>query len=650
MTSRPEKSTKRIILFLILLIIEGLAALGIFLSIQSMGKNAVLFGYSLSRLVLAIIFMILLAALGWMLVNSINEKEWLDRQVARMDGLLVSHDTLIPAAVILLFLSLIGAAAITAARAPINFDTVLLLEKISPQAPGRFQFAQTIIKGVEPFLAWSALATLQAFFLLLVLYPYNFVDKWKNGALLKVLSVLAILIFTVWHWLVLLFQFETLLKIPGWKWYFEVKPFQSSHWIFAGLFTAAILGTVLAWKVRQKPWLSLVILAGLGCALQIGFGFIEGQGFESLRVIYSNSVFNNYAEAASRRPDFLEALTNYEELYGGDWYLGTKPPGVILVYNLVQRAAELIQGQNSYAGRFYQLTSVIARLFPMASMLVLIPLYHFNRSFSNDKADDLLPGMLLVFAPTMVLIPLFLDQALYPWLFVAVLLIVQRSIHTQSTRLAFLAGLAGYLALYFSFSMAVLLPLSALWILFNPLVQPRQDHWKWQITLKMLLGWGAGLLIGFLLLRLVLNYDILVRFTAAMQQHRLAKNYEPGIQQVINSLFLNNAEFLTWNSIPLIFSAIFALIQSIKRLLQKRVLPLDGLTMPFLVTYFLLNFTGQTDGEVQRLWLFMLPVVCIYAAGFASSLFKNKISGILLVIILELITTFLLFKFQNFYG
>ncbi len=650
MTTTPEKIKRAIFLLLILLILEGLAALGVFLSVQSMGKNAVLFGYSLSRLVMASLFLFVLAALAWMVVNSKKGDGWLACQLAKIYRQFNTGDHLVPAAGTLFFLFLLGTAVIIAARLVVNFDMVLLLEKISPQAPGQFQFAQSIIKIVEPFLAWAALAALQAFIFLLIRFPAGFTEKWKNGALLKAFCVLAILVVTIWHWLILFFQLETLLRIPGWKWYFEVKSFLPSHWIFAGLFTAALLFTLLAWRVRQRIWLALVLLAVLGAGLQIGFGFIEGQGFESLRVIYSNSVFNNYAEAAARRPDFLEALLNYEQLYGDDWYLGTKPPGVILVYNLVQRSAELFQEQGGYAGRFYQLTSVIAHLFPLLSMLVLIPLYHFNKSFSKIREDALLPGMLLVSAPTMILIPLFLDQALYPLMFMAVLLIVQRSLNIESLRLAFLAGLAGYLALYFSFSMLVLLPLSALWILFNPLLQKQPDHRFWQTGLKMLLCWGAGLIIGFVLLRIMLDYDILVRFTHAMQQHRLAKNYDPGIQQVFNSLILNNAEFLTWNGIPLVFAAVIGMVQSIKRLLKKSPLPLDGLTVPFLITFVVLNFTGQTDGEVQRLWLFMLPVVCTYAAGFASSLYKNKISGILLVVILELITTFFLFKFQNFYG
>ena len=134
----------------------------------------------------------------------------------------------------------------------------------------------------------------------------------------------------------------------------------------------------------------------------------------------------------------------------------------------------------------------------------------------------------------------------------------------------------------------------------------------------------------------------------AMQQHRVAKSYDPGIAQILNSLVLNNVEVLTWNGIPLILLAVYALFRSARRLTNNQSLPLDGLTVPLVVTYIILNFTGQTDGEVQRLWLFMLPLWSIYSAEFARTLTSRKITGISLIVTLELITTFLCLNFKIF--
>ncbi len=635
-------------LFFGALLIEGWIALMFFLSLQSMQKNAILFGYSLSRLLLAGLFVCLLVIISWLLIKSFQKEDFRSRLLEWVDVQLITRNKLMLVSFGLFFASLLGVTAILAANTPLVFDTVRHLEKISPNAPAGYQQAQTAIRQVEPLAVWFILACLQSLALLIWVYTGNFAEKLRDGSLTKAAMILIILAGTLWHWMILYFQLEVMLKIPGWKWYFLVKEYTPGHWLFLALFILALAGIQLAWKFRRMVWLSLGILIILGYMMQVGFGFIEGEGFESLRVIYSNSVFNNYAEAASRQPDFLGSLINYEEGYAGDWYLGTKPPGVLLIYNLVQRASEFIDSPGGYAGRFFQLTSVIAFTFPLLSMMVLIPLYFFTRNLLQPDEDAILPGILLIFCPTMILIPLFLDQALYPLIFIMVLVLLQKGILSQSYKTTLLAGLASYLALYFGFSMVVLLPLSVLWIICNQLFIRKGE--KWDKTLSMLVGWGVGLLAGYIILRVLLNYDIFIRFTNAMQQHRLAKNYDPGIGQILNSLILNNVEFLTWNGIPLITLAVYALFRSARRLINNQSLPLDGLTVPLVVTYIILNFTGQTDGEVQRLWLFMLPVWSIYTAEVARTLTNRKINGITLIVTLELITTFLLFKFQNFYG
>jgi uncharacterized membrane protein YoaK (UPF0700 family) len=69
-----------------------------------------------------------------------------------------------------------------------------------------------------------------------------------------------------------------------------------------------------------------------------------------------------------------------------------------------------------------------------------------------------------------------------------------------------------------------------------------------------------------------------------------------------------------------------------------------------MVTYLAVGLLGQTNGEVQRLWLFMVPLVCLFVAEETQTLFKRRESGIVLVVILQLVTLFLTVKFQDFYG
>ena len=158
----------------------------------------------------------------------------------------------------------------------------------------------------------------------------------------KVLVFLAVMGMVVYHWSILLFRLKIFLVIPGWKWYFTVKEGSAWQWLIVPLIFSSLLVTFLVLKFpghRVRNW--LLILA-LGYSLQVGFGFMEGQGFESLRLKYADSIFNRYAEVASYEPDPRAVLTYYEKLYERDGWLGTKPPGVLLVYVAVQKMAGLV--------------------------------------------------------------------------------------------------------------------------------------------------------------------------------------------------------------------------------------------------------------------------------------------------------------------
>ena len=92
------------------------------------------------------------------------------------------------------------------------------------------------------------------------------------------------------------------------------------------------------------------------------------------------------------------------------------------------------------------------------------------------------------------------------------------------------------------------------------------------------------------------------------------------------------------------------LVRSGYAFLQRRASSLDGLMAAFMVTYLALGLLGQTRGEVQRLWLFMVPLVCLFVAEETQTLFKRREGGMVLVVCLQLVTLFLTAKFQDFYG
>ncbi len=104
-------------------------------------------------------------------------------------------------------------------------------------------------------------------------------------------------------------------------------------------------------------------------------------------------------------------------------------------------------------------------------------------------------------------------------------------------------------------------------------------------------------------------------------------------------------EFVTWSGPALILLFLSALPVYLRRPTRA-----GGLLLAFLLTYLALNLLGQTHGEVQRLWIFLLPPVCLYAAPQTRKLFPRAFPGVALALTLQLLTALLTYAFQDFYG
>ncbi len=182
--------------------------------------------------------------------------------------------------------------------------------------------------------------------------------------------------------------------------------------------------------------------------------------------------------------------------YGDDWYLGTKPPGVLAVYILTEKAASIFLPAADSAGRFLSLTTFAAYVFPFLAFLLLLPLYRLARGLSLTEQEGLLAAALYVAVPSVLLIPLFLDQVLYPLIFISVLLLAWYAWEKKSWPLALLTGAAVYLALYLGFSLLALVPLIPLWFGLQTLLH-RDEH-PIKESIKLGLAFAAGLLAAFL--------------------------------------------------------------------------------------------------------------------------------------------------------
>ena len=134
-----------------------------------------------------------------------------------------------------------------------------------------------------------------------------------------------------------------------------------------------------------------------------------------------------------------------------------------------------------------------------------------------------------------------------------------------------------------------------------------------------------------------------------MINHRTLKEYEPGINQIFAAIKLNNLEIASWIGFPIALLCILRVFRSIKAFISKHTSPMDILSVSFLIVYLLLNFLGQTHGEVGRLWLFMTPLFVIFAGYEIVHFFRNQNSATIYLVLLQFITIFLTFRFQDFW-
>jgi len=101
---------------------------------------------------------------------------------------------------------------------------------------------------------------------------------------------------------------------------------------------------------------------------------------------------------------------------------------------------------------------------------------------------------------------------------------------------------------------------------------------------------------------------------------------------------------------PLMLMALARFGRAVSSFLRRRPSELDSLALTTLATYLTINVFGSTNGETQRLFLFLMPLFAMFAAEEIKGLFRHKDVGFYYILALQLTTAVLLYHFQDFYG
>jgi hypothetical protein len=487
-------------------------------------------------------------------------------------------------------------------------------------------------------------------------------ETWAWQRLAPSLMLLLIAVATVLQWLILAFQLRFFVNIPAWYWKIDFRPFGFGDLAF--VLVALVLLALIYWLLvlRKRIVIGLMLVFALGWFLQIGVGLMASDGFASMADRYFSTYHKAYVVRASENHfTILENIQRYEQIYGGDAFTNTKPPGLMTLYI---GADQLINGYPSAysdVARYERLSAFVTFGFPLIAMCMVVLLYAFARR-GLRSASDLVPGVtpfLYVIAPAVALFSLFPDQAIYPLVFLLGVWLTVLVVRSGSIVWAFLLGLFLYCAVFFAFTMLPLYPFVGLYLLLDGWRDHARGRWRRQAW--MALAVAAGTLALYLLFIVTLHYNFLPRFERTMSINHNFDFYlrvgrqPPGapeslaarLGQIVNAAWVNNLDFAAGIGFPLYILFVVQAIRLVSRFLKAAASSGDIILLGMLASFVVLNLAGTAQGEVPRLWLFWLPMVVVLAAMELEPYAQKRPALLPVLAVTQLITIMLTFHFQD---
>ena len=601
----------------------------LFLSPSEPGR-AILWSFSSTKIYLFVIFFFLLVILTSTLITSKTNPSLLENVFSRIKvfietsigGYLVFGSMVVSNLILLtgLFTLLTGA---------ISTDQHSELYRL-------------LINSLPIIIYWWVLSIEAFIFLTLILdWKLNFFNGSKHiSALIKskgfaLFWVAFISITSLFHWLILIFDWPVFNLIPLWYWQTISKTNLSSWLVFPLgllLFTAYFL---LVKQKLTKPTQTLMVIL-IGYLMMLGFAAIEGDPYQVLYDKRYISGHRNYVAVAARNEGGTEFLFNYETALGHDRFFATKPPGVYLLYRTVLGLGSIFSPTETYQQKYDAINHGSMLIFPILALSTTIFVEKITQELTNIKPTSL-PGLLLIITPNFLLLVITIDQSIIPFLFSSCLLLGFYALKKKQQWISFLFGVYLYIGLFFSFSLLPMILIFGLWVIFEA-----ARNWK-SYDYSALIRFVISALIGFTFILVIFylsfNYSPLFRYQQAISVHELQRHQPISIINYLKMYLLNNIEMATWIGFPLSLTTILAVMASMVDILWGRWKPIDSLVIAFAGSYLYVNHFSNTLSEVGRLWIIFVPLICIFTIDFIQRR-MNKGRYLWILLLLQFITAF----------
>jgi hypothetical protein len=631
-----EKSNykKLILIYRILVlfsIFESLIAFAI-LSKNSIPKISLLFGYSAERLVLVFSLILPLLFFAYLLAESFKKRTLfikINQKISQTTdktfyGLFLAGVTLVGLALELFIL----------------FPTTEYY-----QVYGIFA---SFFETFTPYLLLIILFGIQVLGFIIYLRDPDWKQLWSDFELRNLVFGFTILFVTFLYWGILFLQAPVLSYLPHWFRLFRKRPFTLRHLYLFPFLLLIWWGIHLVFSKSLSLIKSMLLLIFLGYAFQFMFGLIAGEGFESIRKSYAIRPISTTVIFACKSTSITDSIKNYESYYGENTRVQTKPPGFLAGHKVFARLTNLLTDSQSEDQCKYNYTRIGSYFFPLLASLVIIPITYLSKNFFKLEYP-LLPSLIYILAPNFMIWVMVPDQVVLPLIFLINIVLMYLTIKYDSFLIALGLGVVVYFSTFISFSMLPIIGLFFIWLaavyVFN-----KGDKQRIRIF-NLILGFILGFGLTYLVFYFTLDYDAFSRFQLAFSHHRRIKYFKIEFIYILAAFVTNTIEYFTWTGIPLFFLVASHSLTSIKKIINKNYEDINLFTFCCVGLYFAMNVLSQTIGEVQRMWIFLSPLIAIIAAAEINNRIKNNHKlAVFLLLVIQFCTAVWHFQFiQNQY-
>ncbi len=437
--------------------------------------------------------------------------------------------------------------------------------------------------------------------------------------------MLIALVATAIYSLGIVFNVSPWLRGPKeWRWPYVIPGTIERLWLSVVLLAGYVL---FIWWWEKRPFrkrhtLVALLFAGLMTVL-LQFSLLYLDHADIIEPLFMRTVsmesggFFNVGATVTNNADFLANFV--ERMPGYPIHPQRHPPGLDMLFamsrqqfdrypSLAAAVADRLRPYQCHNLALMNLpnsalaTAVTQMLVPLFLALVVWPLYHFGCQ-NYDKQSGLRAALLWPLIPSVALWATRWNQ-LYAVFTLLAFIFLYLGLSRQRLWPIFVSGLVVSLGSFFSLgnvTIVVFLALYALLFLVAAEIRP---------SLRWLILSGIAFLIGFALfwiaMWLIYDLNFFGVWNTAMGTHlSLGRSY-------LTWLFYHPYDFFVFLGIPLFVFWLARTVTAVGDLRQRRI---EALTLSFGLGLLLLILSGTSQGEVARVWAFLMPLALLIAVS-----------------------------------